>query len=122
MTTRPLRAALALVLACTLSGCSVWHRSDDGLAQPRAARDRVQLWIGTRAYEVHGVAVRGDSVSAVPLWQPPTCDSCRLNFALADVDSVRAQDVSGEAILIGGVAVIALIIVYIRGGLASNYP
>jgi hypothetical protein len=122
MTKRPIRAALAFALATVLPGCSAWHRLDEGLAQPRAARDRVQLWIGTRAYEVRSVSVRGDSVSAVPSWQPPTCDSCRLHFALADVDSVRAQDTSGGTILIGGVAVVALIILYLRGGLASNYP
>ena len=114
--------ALALALATTLSACTFWHRNDARLAEPLAPRDRVQIWTGTTAHDVHSVVLQGDSLTAIPSWKPPDCDSCRLAFARADVDSVRAVQVSGEAVLIGGIAVIGLLVLYLVGGLASNYP
>jgi hypothetical protein len=113
---------LALALATTLSACTFWHRNDARLAEPLAPRDRVQIWIGTTAHDVHGIMLQGDSLTAIPSWKPPNCDSCRVAFARADVDSVRSVEVSGETVLISGVAVIVAFIVVLYRGLASNYP
>ena len=113
---------LALALAATLSACTSWHRNDARLAEPLAPRDRVQIWTGTTAHDVHSVVLQGDSLTAIPSWKPPNCDSCRVAFARADVDSVRSVDVSGETVLISGVALIAAFIIVLYRGLASNYP
>ena len=113
---------LALALAASLSACTFWHRNDARLTEPLAPRDRVQIWIETTAHDVHSVVLQGDSLTAIPYWKAPDCDSCRVAFARADVDSVRSVEVSGETVLISGVAVIALLLVVIYQGLASNYP
>ena len=113
---------LALALAASLSACTFWHRNDARLTEPLAPRDRVQIWIASTAHDVHGVVLQGDSLTAIPYWKAPDCDSCRVAFARADVDSVRSVEVSGETVLISGVAVIALLLVVIYQGLASNYP
>jgi hypothetical protein len=115
------RRPIAVLLAFTVTACTFWHRDEGLLADSLATRDRVQIWIGTTAHDVHGVVVRGDSLTAVPFWKPPDCDSCRVAFARADVDSVRAVQVSGGTVLIASVALIALVILYFTRGLASNY-
>ena len=114
--------ALALALATTLSACTFWHRNDARLAEPLAARDRVQIWIGPTAHDVHSVILHGDSLTAIPSWKPPNCDSCRVTFARADVDSGHSVDVSGESVAIAGAAVVVLLYFSIKAGLASLYP
>ena len=49
---------------------------------------RLALWQGPRADTLHGVQVGDSAVSGVPLAQPTFCDSCRVTFSLANVDSV----------------------------------
>lgn len=90
---RYMRHSLAVTpcVLVLLAGCHVWRRSPDTLAQPLEERARVQLWSRGNAYVVHGVRVRGDSVTAVPYWLPPNCDSCALRLPLTLVDSVRIQ-------------------------------
>ena len=53
--------------------------------------DQVRLWVRGEAHQVHGVRVLGDTVIAVPFDRPPTCDSCALRFARADIDSVQMR-------------------------------
>ena len=114
--------ALALVFVISLSACTSWRRSDGLLAEPIASRDRVQVWIGRTAHDVRGVKVQGDSLSAIPAGKPLNCESCRVGFARADVDSLRTADDSGGTIVIVGAATLALLILYLKAGLASNYP
>jgi len=113
---------LALTLAATLSACTSWHRNDARLAEPLAPRERVQIWIGATAHEVHGVVSQGDSLTAVPSGKGTTCDSCRVAFARADIDSVRTVDGTGGTVVIAGAAVLVLLILYFKAGLAGNYP
>jgi hypothetical protein len=54
-------------------------------------RDQVRVWVRGEGHQVHGVQVRGDSVTAVPFIRPPTCDSCALRFARTDIDSVQVR-------------------------------
>ena len=115
------RQSIAVLLACTVTACTFWHRDDGLLADSLASRDRIQIWIGATAHDVHGVVTRGDSLTAVPYWKPPECDSCRVAFARSSVDSVRAVQVSGETVLIVVVAAIGLFILHVTQGLAGNY-
>lgn len=100
-----------VLLACQLTACAGWQRSVLLPAESLPPRARRQIWVGRTAHEVHSVVVRGDSISAVPVWRPPECDSCRIAFALAEVDSLRAPDVHSEVVVIGGVLLVALLII-----------
>ncbi|MGH7644422.1 MAG: hypothetical protein ACREMR_02425 [Gemmatimonadales bacterium] len=86
------RRGIAVVLLTTsLAACTTWRRSVDVFTQPVPERAALQLWRARESHWVHGVAVRGDSIPAVPRWKPPPCDSCAVFFALAEVDSVRVR-------------------------------
>jgi hypothetical protein len=86
-----------LVSTLALTGCSVaWHplRSPaPGSLQPR---QQVEVWTSGRVYRWHGVVITADSVSGVPYWRPPSCDSCRVALSRVAVDSMRTGDV-GDA-------------------------
>jgi hypothetical protein len=56
------------------------------------------------AHQVHGVRLLGDTVIAVPFDQPPTCDSCALRFARADIDSVQVRASTWGPSLAGAIA------------------
>lgn len=86
-----MRALTVLWCSLVLSGCGVWRRSPSALDAPLRQRQPVQIWLRDRALTAHGVAVRGDSVRAIPRWKPPTCDSCAVYYARAEIDSVRIR-------------------------------
>ena len=100
----------------------MWSHSDEALPETPGQRDRFQLWVAGQAHNVHGLRLTEDSLSAVPIWKSPSCDSCRVRFARAQVDSVKVEGVSGEAILIGSVALVSAMIFTIVEGMKSNYP
>ena len=47
------------------------------------------MWQGSGFTLLHGVRLNSDTLSGVPFTQVPTCDSCRVVFALSEVDSLR---------------------------------
>lgn len=57
---------------------------------PVTPEQRLALWQGPSADTLHGVQVGDSTVSGVPIAQPAFCDSCRVTFPLANVDSVLA--------------------------------
>lgn len=83
-------AALASMLLCA-PGCNGWYGRRAALSPPPDTREQVRLWVHGQAYQVHAVRVSGDSVTAVPFFRPPACDSCALRFALRDIDSVQVR-------------------------------
>lgn len=86
-------ALLALSLLLPGAACASWHTlPKETLRTSHGLRDRLQLWVHGRSYLLHGVGPVNDSVAGVPIHLPPTCDSCALRFAVADVDSVRSLD------------------------------
>jgi hypothetical protein len=88
-----LRSALLVTICCCglLSACNGWRGSPSALDGPIPQRKSLQIWSGGRAVTVHGVTVRGDSVRAVPGWQPPSCDTCAIYYSRASIDSVRVR-------------------------------
>lgn len=78
-------AGAFLVAACG----GGWHRiePDPVMISPR---QQVQVWQGHHATVVHAVRLSHDSLSGIPHFRPPTCDSCRVTWARSTVDSVRA--------------------------------
>lgn len=91
--TPSLRCLRNLVLAAALAGCSPgWHRVTLSPSDAPNTRQQFQVWSHGLAHQWHAVRISGDSVSGVPFTRSPTCDPCRVELALADVDSVRAGD------------------------------
>ncbi len=97
--------------ALSTSACATWqgraHVLESGLEQ----RDQVRVWVRGEGHQVHGVQVRGDSVTAVPFIRPPTCDSCALRFALTDIDSVQVRATDWRRSLVA--AIILAPVVYL---------
>ena len=110
----------SVMLVLVLTGCAVWSRSEEPLPQPESPRERMQLWVSGRAHNVHGVRIANDSISAVPMWKPVASHTCRVRFAVAQVDSVRLESVPAETFFFLGVAVVGGAILYIVEGLKSN--
>jgi hypothetical protein len=52
-------------------------------------RRQLRIWHHNHAVIVHSVRIRGDSLSGVPFVKPPSCDSCRITFALSAIDSIQ---------------------------------
>jgi hypothetical protein len=52
-------------------------------------RQEIEVWRDSNAVTLHGVRVVADSLTGVPLWRPPDCDSCRVAMPLEAVDSIR---------------------------------
>lgn len=90
-TLRPqeVRLVVAATISVALWGCGAgWRRADIG-RQEFAPRQQVQVWRQSSAAQWHGVKVAADSISGIPYNRPVECDSCRISFPLASVDSVR---------------------------------
>lgn len=91
MSTR--RRAIAAAVAATLliSGCSAqWRRVPVATSGAYPARQRLQVYHERRVEDWHSVRLGADSISGVPFFRPPTCDSCRVALPRTQVDSVRA--------------------------------
>ena len=116
---------IALLTAALAAGCTAWgSRPLSVLRTPLAPRDRVQLWVGAGAYDVHGVVVTGDSLRAVPFLKPPDCDSCALHLAVRDIDSVRVpivdeertrQDLVTTAVMSGLAMLVVIAVLWAKG-------
>ena len=87
------RTAVVVLSACAaLAACTAWTpQPTSGLLEPHDPRERLQLWVQGRSHLLHGIRATQDSVSGVPYFQAPECESCRVRFALSAIDSVRVQ-------------------------------
>jgi hypothetical protein len=86
-----LRSALLVLLLLGGSwACGAgWRRVEDVTPRAFPTRVQVQVWQGHDFTLLHGVRLDRDTLSGVPFTQVPTCDSCRVEFALSEVDSLR---------------------------------
>lgn len=84
-------ALLLLAMGCGAD----WHRIRPPEPASYPPRQQAQIWRAGEAIQVHGLRLTSDSVSAVPYLQPVACDSCRVAFARAEIDSIRLGDPSG---------------------------
>jgi hypothetical protein len=79
--------------------CSGWHLQ---------SASEIEIWRGSQAITLHGVHVLEDSISGVPLWQRPECDSCRIAVSLETVDSLRMVDTERSWMILAGLPFAAL--------------
>lgn len=49
----------------------------------------MQIWMHGESQRWHGIRTDSATLSGVPLFRPPDCDSCRITVPRASVDSVR---------------------------------
>ncbi|HET8634242.1 MAG TPA: hypothetical protein VFL88_08855 [Gemmatimonadales bacterium] len=99
-------ALLVLAVACAPAAARV-------SLQPGAAvepEQRLALWQGVQVDTLHGVQVSDSTLSGVPVWQPASCDSCRVVLPLGAIDSVlelphgRSTLVPAAAAVVGAAA------------------
>jgi hypothetical protein len=79
-------------------GCANWQPVTVNPA-PRAVDERtiVEFHLHEQVVRLHGVRFSTDSLSGVPWLQHLSCDSCRVQYALADVSHPRAGHPGREA-------------------------
>ena len=86
---RAVRGALTLALAQT--GCGAgWHALPLSPTPALRPRQQVEIWHAGQATQAHAVRLSADSLSAIPALAAIDCESCRVGWALGDIDSVRA--------------------------------
>lgn len=84
---------LALML---LTACAHWSREPVRLDRRVPERQQYQIWEGSNKHVLHSVRFKADTISGVPRWQPPMCDSCRVFFTRNEIDSIRTRVESGN--------------------------
>ena len=118
------RASLSVLIACLLAaaGCARWHATALEATAPLRPRDKLEIWAGGRGTQLHGLRITPDSITGVPYLRDPRCDSCRVGYARADVDSVRVlgNGIHGfgwwALVIAGSYVVLLLLFCGIEGG------
>ena len=119
MCSRP--TSRVLLAALLVSACAGWQRLPDLSPDTLPRRQQVQVWSGGRVSVLHAVRIDSDTIRGVPFQQPPTCDSCRVAFPLAAVDSLRSGNQESSAmVLIGAGIVVFLYFVHILSHLGDG--
>lgn len=91
-----IRYPTILLLLASTTGCGAgWRSVSPSNEQVVPASKQAQIWTDHRVLRVHGLHVSPDSVSGIPYLIPLACDSCRLSFPRAQVDSLRVGDPTG---------------------------
>jgi hypothetical protein len=105
-----LRRLAVFVLVATLLDCA--GGPERVLMPPAPAsfqpRQELEVWQGREAITLHGVRIAGDSLSGVPTWKPPNCDSCRVAVSVHGVDSIRTVHNERSWILLASIPFVAL--------------
>lgn len=71
-------------------------------------RQQLEVWQGREAITLHGVRITGDSLTGVPTWKPPDCDSCRVTVPVGGIDSIRTVHNERAGMLAASVPFVAL--------------
>lgn len=105
-----LAAVTSLFAACAI-GPRIVPIPPAGALPPR---QDLEVWQDTRVTTLHAVVVTGDSLSGVPIRQSPSCDSCRIAFHLAAIDSVRQVSTDKAALgtlgYVAGFAIVTFVV------------
>lgn len=120
-----------VIFSLLLAGCSSYQhgRPLEAVPLPAPTRDRFEVWSKGQAHQLHALRIEHDSLVGVPWWNDPACDSCRVVFARADVDSVRGReydpDKTTNTAITGGVVAYLVypaiaIVLYMLGSGASD--
>lgn len=105
----PLRPIAALLATLPSAACGAGWRAVTVEPREVPPRQQAQLWVAAGPLQVHGLRVTGDSISGIPFLQPLACDSCRVAFPRAEVDSVRFGDPTGGFWSSAGLGILALL-------------
>lgn len=83
-----------LLLPMVLTGCLAGPQLiTQPLPEVLPPRQGIEVWLGDRRTTLHGVRVDSDSLSGVPIRKPPECDTCRVAFSFAAIDSLRSVNI-----------------------------
>ncbi|MFQ5550430.1 MAG: hypothetical protein ACE5FJ_04240 [Gemmatimonadales bacterium] len=83
--------ALTALTIIAAGGCGAgWRRVSSSYAEGAPPRQQVQVWHNRGMDRLHGVTVVNDTLSGVHFLQPLSCDSCRIQFPIEAIDSIRA--------------------------------
>ena len=85
---RGLVGGVLLGMAAGCAGAPTWVPVPPAPAT-FAPRQEIEVWHGGKATTLHGVQLTGDSLTGVPLFQSPACDSCRVTLPVQAIDSLR---------------------------------
>jgi hypothetical protein len=102
----PNRAKLLLLLL--IAGCGAGWRRVDPTPMILPWSQQVQVWQRGRARVLHAVTRTPDALSGVPFHLPVDCDSCRVTFPLASIDSLRVGNMERGAYRSIGLAVLGV--------------
>jgi hypothetical protein len=98
-----MRQMLLTGLILVETACTVGPRRVElPTPQPLAPRQQLEVWRERKARTLHAVVQTRDSLSGVPVHRPPSCDSCRVTLALAEIDSVRVVSIERAALMTHG--------------------
>ena len=92
-----------------------WRRPPELTSGPLRPRQQVQVWHQGTNVRWHGVVVGRDSISGIPFHQSLTCDSCRVEWPRAAVDSIRLGNPVGAfwksvGVFMGGLLAVCVVI------------
>lgn len=121
MSLRPLGSILLALLA----GCHSLRSKVpiDEVSTGVSPRDQYQVWSGGASQVLIALRATPDSLTGVPYWKPPACDSCRVAMPRTAVDSIRRAgfDPNKTMVLVMILAPLAFVVYAFRGMGDSNY-
>jgi hypothetical protein len=105
---------VALLTTLLLNGCSTpWRAVELPPDSWPRLRQQFEVWTDGRVRVLHAVRVSANSLSGVPFFRAPECDSCRVAIPLPEIDSLRTGNkMEGLARTVGlvmGVELVAMI-------------
>ena len=73
-----------------------WGPATATFLVPNSPSDTVLYWVDDRPVNLHAVRLEGDVLTGVPFGSRQRCDTCRIGFPRADVDSIQRRMFSWE--------------------------
>lgn len=110
--------ALLLLAGCTSFGRGVPLETIP--AADSTGRDRYQVWSHGTPQVLWSLRRGADTLSGVPYWKDPACDSCRVTIPIAEVDSVRVKAFDGNKSLAVAVLMTPVILIAIFASAMSD--
>jgi hypothetical protein len=89
LSSRNRRRNLLLLAIFALHGCANWEPVNPVQPQQFKAGDVVEFHVRDSLVRLHGVTATRDSISGTPWLDHLTCDTCRVQYAVADISEVR---------------------------------
>ena len=105
----PLALLILLLAGCTSLRSTVPLERVATEAEPRTP---YQVWSGGSPQVLISLQVSADSVSGVPYWKSPACDSCRVALPRSAVDSIRRRGFDPNKSLLATIIITPLIVLW----------